>query len=313
MKYMHISNHYLKIMYRKNSTATDDMNYICRYSDCMKKLFTGIVLCFISIVANAQNLHAVGFVGLANYQGDLQQKKITAQGAQAAFGGGLLYEVNDKLYVRAIFTYGKVTAHDKNSQLNKDRNLSFTSPIYEMQLGAEYDFFNLYETNAFTPYVFVGLAYFQFNPYTFTEDGRRVNLQPLGTEGQGFYLNRKKYALTQFAIPFGGGLKFAVNDNVRIRLEGGFRKLFTDYLDDVSTTFADQNELLVNNGQLAVDLAYRTDELGRGGVYPPAGTKRGNPGSKDWYYFGGLSVSLRLPSDYGNHSRTPRLGCPVIY
>ncbi|HMO62840.1 MAG TPA: DUF6089 family protein [Ferruginibacter sp.] len=278
----------------------------------MRKLFAGLILSFTTLLASGQNLHVVGLLGLTNYQGDLQEKKITTQGAQAAFGAGLLYEINDKLYLRGIFTYGKVTGHDKNGRLNKNRNLSFTSPIYEVQLGVEYDFFNLYETNGLTPYAFAGLAFYQFNPYAITETGQRVNLQPLGTEGQGFYLGRKKYSLAQMAIPFGGGIKFAVNENVRIRLEGGFRKLFTDYLDDVSTTFADRDELLVNNGQLAVDLAFRADELGQGAIYPVAGTRRGNPGSKDWYYFGGIAVSFRLPSDYGAHSGTPRLGCPVF-
>jgi hypothetical protein len=127
-----------------------------------------------------------------------------------------------------------------------------------------------------------------------------VYLQPLGTEGQGFYLGRKKYNLTQFAIPFGGGIKFAFNDNVRIKLEVGLRKLMTDYLDDVSTTFAPQAALLANNGQRAVDFSFRGDELKPGLTYPTANTKRGNPSSKDWYYFSGVTLSIRLVNTDGS-------------
>ena len=61
-----------------------------------------------------------------------------------------------------------------------------------------------------------------------------MDLQPLGTEGEGFYKGEKKYNLTQLAIPIGGGFKYAISNNVRIGIEVGFRKLFTDYLDDVS-------------------------------------------------------------------------------
>jgi hypothetical protein len=53
--------------------------------------------------------------------------------------------------------------------------------------------------------------------------------------------------------------------------------------------------LLANRGAKAVELSYRGDEL-KGGVqtYPAAGVQRGNPSSKDWYYFTGLTLSFRL-------------------
>jgi len=73
-------------------------------------------------------------------------------------------------------------------------------------------------------------------------------------------LGRKKYGLTQLSIPFGGGVKMALSDDINLRLEVGLRKLFTDYLDDVSTTYADEDELRANNGQLAVDYAFRGDD-----------------------------------------------------
>ena len=60
------------------------------------------------------------------------------------------------------------------------------------------------------------------------------------TEGQGTtsFQNRKPYSLTQLSIPFGGGVKIGVSDDFNIIIEYGLRKTFTDYIDDVSTTYA---------------------------------------------------------------------------
>ena len=143
--------------------------------------------------------------------------------------------------------------------------------------------------------------------------GNKVFLQPLGTEGQGFFMDRQKYNLTSFALPFGGGIKFSLSENVKVRVEVGLRKTFTDYLDDVSSTYADEAQLLLNNGARAVDLAFRGDENKGGLVYPPANTQRGNPGNLDWYYFTGVGVSFRLSPKYSAGRSLPgnKTGCPV--
>jgi hypothetical protein len=148
-----------------------------------------------------------------------------------------------------------------------------------------------------------------FNPSTKDSAGTKVYLQPLSTEGQGFYNGRKKYSLQQFSIPFGAGVRFSVSPNIRLAFEIGMRKTNTDYLDDVSTSYVDQNTLLANRGQLAVDLAFRGDELKTGLSYPAGGSQRGKVENKDWYYFSGFILSIRLPSITGN-SRKSKTGCP---
>ena len=112
------------------------------------------------------------------------------------------------------------------------------------------------------------MAIYHFNPYTTDTSGAKTYLKPLSTEGEGFIAGKKNYDLTQLAIPFGAGVKFALSDNVNVGLEVGYRKLFTDYLDDVSSTFVDQSTLLANRGGEAVQLAYRGDELKNGVPYP---------------------------------------------
>ena len=79
----------------------------------------------------------------------------------------------------------------------------------------------------------------------------------------------------------------------------------------LAKTYVDKNLLLQHNGPEAVQLAFRGNELNTGLTYPPNGTIRGNPKSKDWYYFSVLTLSFRLSTvdDYtvGNKSNH---GCP---
>jgi len=278
----------------------------------MGKILLTVTLSLLSaFVLNAQNLHLSLFGGLSNYQGDLQKAKFTFSQAKFTYGGGLSYEIGERFYVRLNVAAGRVSGNDKSNAINAKRNLSFSSPITELHLGVEYDLMNVYEKR-FAIYIFAGIGGFKFNPSALDAQGRKVYLQPLGTEGQGFFQGRKKYSLTSMVIPFGGGLKFPVNDDVFVRLEAGIRKTFTDYLDDVSTTYVDETTLLINNGPKAVELAYRGDELTPPLVYPNQGTIRGSPKRTDYYYIIGASISFRLrtKSD-GGHSGKSKLGCPV--
>lgn len=273
----------------------------------MKRILVVSLVLFCGTL-RAQNLSLTLFAGVSNYQGDLQEKRITVNQAGYAAGAGVLYELNNKIALRGNVTFGKIGAADSKGSKNVTRNLSFSSPLTDVHVGIEYSFLDIYQ-KGFTPYVFAGVSYFHFNPSTLDSTGQKVLLQPLGTEGQGFYDNRKKYNLNQFAIPFGAGVKLALGDNLRLGLELGMRKTNTDYLDDVSATYADKDLLQQNNGVEAVALAYRGDELkGNAGVYPVAGAQRGSAKYKDWYYFTGVSLSFRLKGIYGSNSK---LGCPV--
>lgn len=148
----------------------------------------------------------------------------------------------------------------------------------------------------FTPYAYGGIAGFHFNPYTYNARNEKVFLQPLSTEGQGLadYPDRKPYRLNQIAAAFGGGFKFVLSNCTGISLEFSQRKTFTDYLDDVSTSYVDQNKLLAAKGQQAVDLAYRGDEVHNPALYPPDGEQRGTPTEADWYYFIGITADVRI-------------------
>ena len=276
-------------------------------------------LLFTSYTAASQHLFTSFFVGSSNYSGELQEKKFSFKQSHPAFGVGLLYEINEKMLIRGDFTYGRISAADKYGSKNKSRNLSFYSNIYEYSIGFEYVLLDLYRYSV-SPYIFTGVSLYDFNPYTKDKDGNQIMLAELSTEGQGFYNGRPDYKLRQYAIPIGGGFQWAINDNKRIGIVLGFRKTFTDYLDDVSTTYVDETVLAAKKGQRAADIAYRGDELLNGASYPADGSPRGNPKSKDWYYFTGITFRMRLTPRKReirgrldiNRSKKARTDCPKL-
>jgi hypothetical protein len=234
--------------------------------------------------------------GAMNYQGDLKPNSFTFQHSNLILSLILRKPLSRWFAVRAGATIGKVEAADRyNRDYLQRRNLSFASGIKELFTFLEADVLDI-STKKFTPFAYGGIVLYHFDPYTLDANNNRVYLQPLSTEGQGLpgYPDRKVYKLTQFAAAFGGGLRFAFTDCTSIALEFSQRKTFTDYLDDVSTSYIDRNALLAAKGQLAVDLAYRGDEAHNPSPYPPDGEQRGTPSEMDWYYFMGISADIRI-------------------
>ncbi|MDB5203503.1 MAG: hypothetical protein JWQ27_2912 [Ferruginibacter sp.] len=280
----------------------------------MKYMLALGLIASLPFAAAAQKLHGDLYLGAANYQGDLQTKRVTLQGAKPAVGLGLSYDISNHFIARTAFSFMQVTGDDKRNttkQGNTARNLNFKTNILEGQLGVEYNILDL-TNHSLTPYVFAGVAVFHYDPFTFDSAGTKVFLQPLGTEGQGLslYPDRKLYKKTDFAIPFGGGLKLALSDRLQVGVELGLRKLFTDYLDDVSTTYADSAALFAGRGAQAVELSYRGDEIKGGVGYPAAGTQRGSAKYKDWYYTTGFRISYLFGGGNGGGRKT-KTGCPV--
>ena len=173
------------------------------------------------------------------------------------------------------------------------------------------------DINHFTPYLFGGAGVFHFNPYAYTPSGEKVFLQPLSTEGEGLpeYPSRKVYKLTQFALPFGGGIKYAISNSVIISAEVGFRKLFTDYLDDVSEeAYADTSILRREKGSISAKMSFRSDETDNPLQFSDK-VKRGNPNHKDVYYLCLIKLSFSIGSSgvsNNGYSKKMRkqIGCP---
>lgn len=240
------------------------------------------------------------FLGAANYSGDLVQKRVDFRYTGIAAGLLIKRDFNPHFTLRASLTYGRVSGADSTNTEKAlvNRNLSFRSPIWEGAVIAEGNLLDI-DDKGFTPYAFAGIGLFSFYPSTRMANGDWVALRRYSTEGEGLpqYPDRPMYNLVSVSIPFGVGFKWNVTDHIQMGIEVGLRKTFTDYIDDVSKSYVDQNTLILERGTTAAKLAYRGDELtknGTPGTYPPDGVRRGNPNQKDWYSFSGLTVTYRF-------------------
>jgi len=282
----------------------------------MKKLF--FAFCFLPMMIQAQNFHFSGRLGVANYQGDLKAKAISLSQANLMGSIGARYDLSEHISARSYITLASLRADDKKgTSAMQQRNLNFKSKIADWELTGQYNFFSLND-RWWTPYIFAGIGFYHFNPYTKDTSGNKYFLQPLSTEGEGFTSGAKGYKLTQFSVPVGFGAEYSLDEDRRIGIEFGYRKIFTDYLDDVSNTYVDQASLLNARGAKAVELAYRGNEV-HTGPYPAAGDTRGNPNIRDGYYYIALTYTVRYFFDKYKHiagilpggKRDKRVGCPA--
>ncbi|MFH0892889.1 MAG: DUF6089 family protein [Bacteroidota bacterium] len=245
----------------------------------------------------------VGFFGGTSYYiGDLNPYK---QFLMIRPAGGIVYRYNfnPRFSFKGNFFYGNVAGDDLISDFNAKRNLSFKSVVADFSAEGEFNFLPYITGNPkypFTPYIFGGISMFKFNPKA-NYEGTWYALQPLGTEGQGtsMYPDRQPYSLTSFAIPFGLGFRFNLFGKISLGFEYGMRRTFTDYLDDVSSTYADPYTVGSENGPTALVLSDRTiRDLGE----TPNNTdlQRGNSKNKDWYSFAGIILSFRIKAGKEN-------------
>jgi opacity protein-like surface antigen len=291
----------------------------------MREIKLTLALITSILSASAQDVHINLFGGAANYAGDLQSKSITLNQALFTVGAGVSYEYSNKLMLRTGIHFAQVNAQDKyqSNNLRRLRNLSFATNLWEVHAAAEFHFLGM-QDRVFSPYVMGGVAVFNYNPYAYAPvaaGGQKVFLRPLSTEGQGLTgTNKPTYSLTQIAIPFGIGVRMKLTDRIGVGAEFGYRKTFTDYIDDVSGTYADRTLLLAQRSPLAVQMAFRTPELPghTTDLYPLPNTVRGGS-AKDNYYFIGFTLSCRLSSGSGGFTSggsrgknyRSKMGCPT--
>lgn len=233
--------------------------------------------------------------GTTFYIGDLNPTRHYPQHTHLAGGLMYRYNFNEHYAFRLQGLYGKLEAYDHLSDdpLQHLRNLGFRTVIFEASALLEINFFKYRGTakdsRNWTPFVFGGLAYFHFNPQNLLDD-TWYDLQPLGTEGQTIG-GGQGYGLNQVCIPFGAGFKFAITNKVDVQLEWGLRRTYTDHLDDVSGTYADNAMLTEQAGPLTALLA--DPSVLRPSGYN-TGRARGDSETRDWYQYTGLTISLLL-------------------
>jgi hypothetical protein len=229
----------------------------------------------------------IGYVGVgsATYFGELAPPKNSLTPAKYGFNVGLEHFVTNRISARAEATWFQISGSDKGMVGREARNLSFTSNNIEANVAATVNLLpngrRFYQRQMINFYGFVGLGFVYINPKT-EYNGEMVALQPLQTEGV-------KYSKIQPVIPFGAGMKLKMGPFFNLAIEGGMRKTFTDYLDDVSSrTYPDPATL---SSDLARDLSNRSPGK--------SVTIRGNPETKDWYFMLNAKLQYYLPYDLG--------------
>ncbi len=278
----------------------------------MKILALALLYAFAFQPSGFSQSTELGVLGGASlYSGDLspQEFGVYLEDVQPAFGAFARFNLSPTFALRLGAYSGKVAADDADHG-REDRGLSFQSRITEFSLIGEANLFKLgyNQDRGIMPYLFGGVGVFTFNPET-EFDGDLVELQPLGTEGQGLPGNESPYNLTQLAIPLGVGIKFLLNESITLGLEFGGRKLFTDYLDDVGNTPVNYFDVLEGNGELAARLSNPTLK----DPSPDNANYRRGGEFNDWYYIGGLSLSFRLQGGGGGGWGSGRgIGCPTF-
>lgn len=239
-------------------------------------------------------------LGGMNYIGDLNDQSMFSS---LRPGGMLLvrYNPNNRWTFQLSAAYGQVEGGSPDCI--EIRNLSFRSSIIEASVQVQFNFLPFAKgpgNYEWTPYIFVGFGFFGFNPKAeylnpTTGEYEWHALQPLGTEGQGSeeYPERAKYQLIEKTMPFGLGVKWKVAKYITVGMEYGFRKTWTDYLDDVSTTYARRDVLYDNGGNMAVILGDRSNEVQPEYINAP-GIKRGDDSLNDWYAFMGFTITIQM-------------------
>ena len=265
----------------------------------------------------------IGFgAGLANYWGDLNAPDFPTNISNGRFAVQLTgrYIYKKYLGLRANLVLGRLTGDDRKSTIEwqRQRNLNFQSPLTELSLMGEFYIFG-YETyegsSVFSPYLTAGIAAFRFDPRTKFQ-GNIVRLQPLGTEGQGMAGFGNKYSLINGAITFGAGAKFKLSDRFNVSAEVVGRRAFTDYIDDVSTTYVSYEDMIQpdGNGMLAARLGNRMNEY-FGQEEPldiPTGAQRGGKSVRDYYFISTISVNVMLSDGKSGRSGRGGVKCPTF-
>ena len=243
-------------------------------------------------------------LGGAYYRGELNKSHF---GQTDLSLGAILKRISQMTvyHLRFQLLFNRVQGDDFKSgvvqQIN--RNLSFKSDVIELGPVMEIDFFpfhpgqnNTAKAAFGTPYFMGGINIMRMNPKALY-NGEWIELQPLGTEGQGTSLtSQKKYSLNQIVIPFGIGIKVNFSHHSSFCMEYGIRKTFTDYLDDVSGLYPNLTVLEAESGTLARVLSDRA-KTAEGINQSSYGLQRGNAADKDWYTVFGLVFTYEFFSD----------------
>lgn len=265
-------------------------------------------------------------VGMTNFLGDLGGGKtvgqpfiydLDIQATRPLIGISYNYRIDKLTLLSTQINFGYLRGDDAFTKnlIRNNRNLNFRSPIIELTEQFELILYNSRETHryklrgvrgwtSFEIYAFVGVGVFWFNPQGRAPNGRWYNLKPLSTEGQGLSPEIKTYSNFQVSIPYGLGFRYRPNRQWAYGFAIAPRFTFTDYIDDCSTVYFDNDIIRSQKGDIA---AYFADpSKGEIPGQTLTGEQRGDPEDKDSYIFAYFTINYTLSNSGVKRSNVPK-------
>ncbi len=193
-----------------------------------KLIVFALCFCVFTFAAHAQNFEVGLTLGVTTYNGDINiQPQNFSPTLRPAIGILGKYRFENGVKLRGQVQTGSIAASEKNHPLawRQQRGFAFSSPLTEAGAFLEIPFF---ERNRTTFYGFGGIAATFFNPKTDFNAPNPFLATDINPDAVA------AYSKVTPAIPLGVGVNFALRNNFNLSIEGGYRKVFTDYLDGVS-------------------------------------------------------------------------------
>ena len=200
-----------------------------------------------------------------NFRGDVYSDfSMTRPGIQVH----AMRKLGSRVHARLSLGFGQIFGDDIKASPTSTkyaRNLHFRNNLKELTLVGTYDLVNspsrYYQRAGFTPYILAGLGVVHQNPQAKTQsitgEAGWIDLQAIGTEGQGRPGYDTPYNKMQIVIPLGIGLRWKLSRRWDFAIETSVRLTFTDYLDDVGGNVPDPGDL---TSDLAKSLSNRSLE-----------------------------------------------------
>ncbi len=254
-----------------------------------------------TVALTQEGVEAGAWIGGANYFGDLNTNMRLGRTGLAG-GFGARYNFNERVCLKLSGNIGQVQAYDSDSDniFERARNLHFKSTVADANLAMEFNFLPYIhgsKDEAWTPYLFLGFGASYFNPKAKLGDDW-YELRPFGTEGQ---FKGEEYYTVAGGWVYGAGFKIDLSYEWSLNIDLTAHRLFSDYLDDVSTSYPDLDDVQDLRGDFATQFVDRSPELfksdpdffTRNGLEAPigeAGRQRGNSRTNDTYVYFGVGL-----------------------
>ncbi len=271
--------------------------------------------------------HSFGFgIGVANFLGELGGRDqvgtdfiydLEWSETRPTLQANYRYQLGSRVYAKAQFAFGFIGGNDALTEeiFRRNRNLHFRSTIYELSLQMEFEIIQFANNSRYNMssasrahasaiYISLGVGGTRFNPKA-NFNGDWYALKPLGTEGQQQENGPNEYSLYTVVLPLGIGYRYEINREWTIGAELVHRVTFTDYMDDVSGDYFDNDLITQTQGELAgyfadPSLGYYIDE--NGGEIPLnstfTGAQRGDPTDNDAYFLFTINAYYKIQSNF---------------